>query len=316
MERPARTSPGIGPPPTVHSLAGGVRRSREGRCGLKPFSSEQLRLRLSGILPRLTDAIPRPWLVRLNRFPVLRTWARLAADGLTRRAVPTGVRTVVVPTGPLQGSRLMLDFDHPGERAIWLNTYEPWVQRTLRDVIRPGHLVFEVGAYIGTYALMIRRLAPGARVIALEPDSGNRRRLQENLALNGADDVVVLPEAVGAEEATVSFTSAGMHGYLGEGDERVRTTTLDALAREYGTPDLVLMDIQGGEAAALRGGRDVLEARRTMWLVELHGDDGSLAATALAGAGYTLETPDPRSDADRLLRRSGRTHVLARPADS
>ncbi|MDQ3945990.1 MAG: FkbM family methyltransferase [Actinomycetota bacterium] len=208
----------------------------------------------------------------------------------------------------------MLDFEHEGERAIWLNTYEPWVQRKLAEIIRPGHLVFEVGAYIGTYALLIRRLAPSCRVIALEPDPRNRTRLQENLALNGADDVVVLADGVGAEEATVNFTSAGMHGYIGEGEEQVQTTTLDSLVREFGTPDLVLMDIQGGEAAALRGGRELLQAGRTTWLVELHGDEGSIAAAALEDAGYTLETPDPRSDVDRLLRRSGRTHVVARPA--
>ncbi|MGH2651877.1 MAG: FkbM family methyltransferase, partial [Actinomycetota bacterium] len=224
-------------------------------------------------------------------------------------------RQVVVPAGPLRGLRLVLDFEHEGERAIWLNTYEPWVQRKLAEVIRPGHLVFEVGAYIGTYALLIQRLAPGARVIALEPDPRNRSRLQENLTLNGADDVVVLPDAVGAEEAaTVNFTSAGMHGYIGEGDDRVRTTTLDSLVREFGTPDVVLMDIQGGEEAALRGGQELVQAGRTTWLVELHGDEGSAAAAALEKAGYALETPDPRSDVDRLLRRSGRTHVVARPA--
>jgi hypothetical protein len=232
------------------------------------LSSARLRLRISEILPRLTDAIPRQWLVTLNRFPVLRTWARRGADTLTRRTVPAGVRSVVIPAGPLQGVRLVLDFDQNGERAIWLNTYEPWVQHTLTEVIRPGHLVFEAGAYIGTYALMIRRLAPGARVVALEPDPRNRRRLEE---------------------------------------------TLDALARRYGTPDLVLMDIQGAEAAALEGSRDLLQAGSTTWLVELHGDEGAAAAAVLAGAGYRLETPDPRSDVDQLLRRTGRTHVLAQP---
>ncbi|MGH8994251.1 MAG: FkbM family methyltransferase [Acidimicrobiia bacterium] len=233
---------------------------------------------------------------------------------VARQTTPTGVREVALPAGPLQGLRLVLDFDHAGERAIWLNTYEPWVQCKLGEVIRPGHLVFDVGAYIGTYALMIRRLAPDCRVVALEPDPGNRSRLEQNLALNGADDVVVLPDAVGAEETTVNFTSAGMHGYIGEGDEQVRATTLDSLARQFGTPDVVLMDIQGAEVEALQGGRELLQAGRTTWLVELHGDKGSVAAAALEDAGYTLETPDPRSKADQLLRRSGRTHVVARPA--
>ena len=283
---------------------------------MKRFPSERLASRLSELLPRVTDAVPRGWLVTLNRFPALRSWARSGVDVLARRTTPTGVREVVLPAGPLQGLRLVLDFGHDGERAIWLNTYEPWVQRKLSEVIGPNQLVFEVGAYIGTYALMVRRLAPGCRVVALEPDPRNRSRLQHNLALNGADDVLVLPDAVGAEEATVNFTSAGMHGRIGEGDEQVRTTTLDSLVREYGTPDLVLMDIQGAEVEALQGARELLQAKKTTWLVELHGDEGAAAAAALADAGYTLETPDPRSDVDRLLRRTGRTHVLATPPSS
>lgn len=283
---------------------------------MKRFPSERLASRLSDLLPRVTGAVPRGWLVTLNRFPALRSWARSGVDVLARQTTPTGVREVVLPTGPLQGLRLVLDFGHDGERAIWLNTYEPWVQRKLGEVIGPDQLVFEVGAYIGTYALMVRRLAPGSRIVALEPDPRNRSRLHENLALNGADDVVVLPDAVGAEEATVNFTSAGMHGRIGEGDEQVRTTTLDSLVREYGTPDLVLMDIQGAEVEALQGARELLQAGRTTWLVELHGDEGAAAAAVLAKAGYTLEIPDPRSDVNRLLRRTGRTHVLATPASS
>ena len=305
------------PGPATYTLRRPMpRRSGRGRWDVSPFSSEPLRSRVGELLPRLTDAVPRGWLVTLNRFPALRACARAGVDVVARRTTPTGVRQVVVAAGPLQGLRLVLDFEHEGERAIWLNTYEPWVQRKLGEITRPGHLVFEVGAYIGTYALLIRRLAQGCRIIALEPDPRNRHRLEENLALNGADDVVVLPDAVGAEEATVPFTSAGMHGWIGEGDEQVRTTTLDALVRRFGIPDVVLMDIQGAEAAALRGGRELLRAGRTTWLVELHGHEGSIAAAALEDAGYTLETPDPRSDVDRLLRRSGRTHVVARPAAS
>lgn len=283
---------------------------------MKRFPSERLASRLSDLLPQVTGAVPRGWLVTLNRFPALRSWARSGVDVLARRTTPTGVREVTLPVGPLQGLRLVLDFGHDGERAIWLNTYEPWVQRKLGEVVGPDQLVFEVGAYIGTYALMVRRLAPGSRIVALEPDPRNRSRLHENLALNGADDVVVLPDAVGAEEATVNFTSAGMHGRIGEGNEQVRTTTLDSLVREYGTPDLVLMDIQGAEVEALQGARELLQAGRTTWLVELHGAEGAAAASVLAQAGYTLEIPDPRSDVNRLLRRTGRTHVLATPASS
>jgi FkbM family methyltransferase len=241
---------------------------------------------------------------------VLRRSAQAAADLVVRRT-RRGRREVVLPAGPLRGARLVLDFDIPGERAIWLNTYEPWMQRQILAAIREGHLVLDVGAYIGTYALLGRRL--GARVVALEPDPDNRERLVRNLEINGETDVVVLPDAVGADEGETMFASAGMHGRTGEGEIAVRTTTLDALAGRFGTPDVVLMDVQGAEADALRGAGGVLSAARTTWLVELHAGGGAEALRELVARGYAVETQDPRADPYALLDRLGRIHCVARP---
>lgn len=267
---------------------------------------------VAGLVSRGVRAVPRSWLVRLNRHPALRGGAKAAVDFLVRRGLGGGLREVVVPSGPLAGTRLVLDFDVLGERSIWLDTYEPWVQRTFVELVHPDMLLFDVGAYIGTYALLARRVAPGIRVVAVEPDPHNRERLEQNLALNAATDVVVVPLAVAAEARDVRFGQAGMHGHLGEGELVVHAVPLDALARQYGVPQLVLMDIQGAEADALDGAEWLLHDVRPTWLVELHGEEGARAARRLRDAGYRLETPDPRAEATELVERLGRTHVLAR----
>lgn len=264
------------------------------------------------LISRGARAVPRPWLVRLNRHPILRDGVKAVVDFFVRRRLGGGVREVVVPSGPLKGTRLVLDFDHPGERAIWLDTYEPWFQRKVVELVRPDMVLFDVGAYIGTYALLVRRIAPGIRVVAVEPDPRNLKRLEENLALNGASDVVVVPNAVAAGEGDVSFGGSGMHSHVGDGEMVVHAVTLDSLARRFGPPDIVLMDIQGAEAEALGGAGWLLNEVQPAWLVELHGEEGLRAAQRLREAGYALETPDPRASVAQLLERRHRTHVLAK----
>lgn len=271
---------------------------------------------LADLISRAARIVPRPWLVRLNRHPVLRARAKGVVDFFVRRGLAGGVREVVVPSGALEGTRLLLDFDHPGERAIWLDTYEPWVQRKVVELLRAGTVLFDVGAYIGTYALLARRIAPGIRVVAIEPDPHNRERLVRNLALNGAADVVVVPNAVAAREEDVSFASSGMHGHVGDGDIVVRAVTLDSLGERFGLPDVVLMDIQGAEAEALAGAGRLLSDARPIWIVELHGEEGLRAADLLREAGYVLETPDPRAGVAELLERQRRTHIVARADDA
>jgi FkbM family methyltransferase len=267
---------------------------------------------LADLISRGARLVPRPWLVRLNRHPLLRDGVKAVVDSFVRRGLGGGVREVVVPSGPLKGARLVLDFDHPGERAIWLDTYEPWFQRKVVEVVRPDMVLFDVGAYIGTYALLVRRVAPGIRVVAIEPDPRNLKRLEENLARNGAADVVVVQNAVAAGEGEVSFGGSGMHSHVGDGEMVVHAVTLDSLAQRFGPPQVVLMDIQGGEADALGGAGWLLNEVRPTWLVELHGEEGLQAAQRLREAGYTLETPDPRAGVAELLERSHRTHVVAR----
>jgi hypothetical protein len=49
--------------------------------------------------------------------------------------------------------------------------------------------------------------------------------------------------------------------------------TLDELARQFGTPTVIKMDIEGAEYRALLGGERLLTQHRPRLLIELHGDD-------------------------------------------
>jgi len=148
-------------------------------------------------------------------------------------------------------------------------------RRTLMDrlnarFVRPGDLVFDVGAHVGDRIASFRRL--GARVIAVEPQPALATTLK---LLYGRDTGVTIERlAIGKrpgqlelllnlKNPTISTTShafvaasAGAPGWEGQEWTRsvdVEAITLDALIGRHGMPAFIKLDVEGSEANALFG---------------------------------------------------------------
>jgi FkbM family methyltransferase len=219
------------------------------------------------------------------------------------RAAPTSLAQVRIAAGDLAGYTLLLDMQT--EKDYWLGTYEPELQAALHDLIRPGDTVYDVGANIGYVTLLLGRAAGEAgRVYAFEALPENVARLRANVTLNGMQArVMVMPGAVTQASGPVRFyvhASGGMGkaaGSAGRTDEpypseiSVPGLSLDefAYARGNPPPQVVKMDIEGGEVLALPGMRRVLAEARPVMLMELHGPESArLAWETLTAAGYDL----------------------------
>lgn len=142
------------------------------------------------------------------------------------------------------------------------------LRRFYRDLLRPGDLVFDVGAHVGTRARAMR--AAGARVVALEPQvpfsTFLRRTLPRDIRLveaaaGGAETMAEM--AVSSLHPTVSSLKSGFAETAGaapgfdhvrwDSVQKVQVTTLDRLIREEGLPRYIKIDVEGFELEVLSG---------------------------------------------------------------
>jgi len=245
------------------------------------------------------------------------------------RAAPEGLTEIEIAAGPAAGCRMVLDLQT--EKDYWLGTYEPQLQQALADFAGPGMTLYDIGANIGTVSLMMASaVGETGRVFAFEALPENVERLAGHVRLNGMEDVVkVIHAAVIDAVREVRFrpgpshaTGAAVAGGTGDPAETIAVPglSIDHFVGDLGhpPPDLIKIDIEGGEALALPGMVGTLNLTRPVILLELHGQAAASAAWGvLKEAGYrvhkmrpaypVIETPDDLEP---------KAHVLALPVHS
>jgi FkbM family methyltransferase len=220
---------------------------------------------------------------RLRTHPRLGRWAL--------RMIPDVPWTLDIPgIGPFR-VRLRRN------RSLWLREpmeSEAFPFAMLRRLVRPGDVVYDVGANLGLYARYLVATLSAGRVISFEPAEDNRALLARNLELGDImPQVTVLPFALADEDGFAEFQVDDMQSASGTLSKvtggkasvgrrnlelapltaRVACRRLDTVVGEEGLPlpDVIKIDVEGAEALLLRGARAVLRERRPRLLIELHG---------------------------------------------
>jgi FkbM family methyltransferase len=212
-------------------------------------------------------------------------------------------------------------------RAVYVSgLYEPDTTMVLRSWLVPGATFLDIGANIGLFTLLASRwVGASGRVIAVEPSPRERERLAAHLRLNGIRHVDVVAAAVAdregsgelmvaADEHSGLNTLARRFSYSGVNVAEtvaVPLVTLDSLAAATALTrvDVIKLDIEGSEYAALRGAATVLSRFRPRLIIEVVPDALSAAGASIGElqelldhAGYQLFEIGDRGTLRRIQR--------------
>jgi FkbM family methyltransferase len=212
--------------------------------------------------------------------------------------------------------RMPCDLSETLQRQFYFfGTY--FVEQALLDcwqtLAKTAQVIFDVGANAGIYSLAAISSNPAATVYAFEPTPEIATRLRLAAAFNQLHQLNVQESAVSDAQGHVMLircrgakgSNEGMNFIQREGEvgERVRAETLDAFCRDRSIDriDLLKIDVQGHEAAVLRGASELLnEGRIDMILMELNwwADDvfhcpAMESVQQLETAGFRFARPAP-----------------------
>lgn len=217
---------------------------------------------------------------------------------------------------------------HVAHLRAWQEGREEAHMTTLfKQSVQPGDFVLDVGGYLGYFTLMAARAAGAdGRVTVIEANPQSVELLERNVERNGfADRVTIERTAVAAEPGSATFywdASDGSTSGLVRPDNlggtyEVRVAAIDDLLAGQ-VPDVVKMDIEGGEVGALRGMAGTLPQVKRLF-VELNpdalassGTSGDELLAILRDAGFMVDVID---EASRSLRRLGPDESLATHAN-
>jgi FkbM family methyltransferase len=123
---------------------------------------------------------------------------------------------------------------------------------------------------------------PGGKVVAIEPLPLTLRYLRGNIEINHCTNVQIVEAAVSDNDGTATFSFGGegtdsdllgsISTYYGPKSTMVETAKIDSLVKKKITPapDVIKMDIEQGELAALIGAESTLIEYAPLIFLETH----------------------------------------------
>ena len=204
-------------------------------------------------------------------------------------AAPDGLTETIIAAGPAHGLKMYLDLQ--SEKDYWLGTYEADLGTAAAKLTFPGCVVYDIGANIGYISLLSAQLSgSNGKIFSFEALPDNVKRLNANVSINSLDSrIKVTHAAVIDRNKPVTFLthpSGAMGkalGSVGRDEKYSGQITVPGLAidsfifdQNYPAPDLIKMDIEGGEGTALLGMKRFLTDKEPVFLIELHGEQAAL----------------------------------------
>jgi FkbM family methyltransferase len=219
------------------------------------------------------------------------------ARRFTKLLLTVGGRVQTVRHGPGTGIRLILS-EHLTE--VYLSgRYEPETQAALAYYLKPGGVMYDLGASIGFFSLLGGKIVgPGGRVYSVEPAPHAWEVLNKQIAVNGFHWITPLQECLAdrRQEVTFAITGNAYGSSIVETEHKewpttkMITTTVDELVygRSFIPPTLMKIDVEDKEGEVLLGADRTIRECKPLIICECHSSkSGKDVRSLLMSRGYT-----------------------------
>ena len=161
--------------------------------------------------------------------------------------------------------------------------------------------LYDIGAHFGVFSVAAAHF--GGKAVAVDPSPTATRMIATEALLNGcADRIQILQAAVSDVNGALNMLNSGVYsaGYFKVAKGRTKrdltptqALTIDQMVHQFGAPSHIKIDVEGHEAAVLRGAENTLSRFSPLLFLELHnemliseGGDPNSALDELARSGY------------------------------
>ncbi|HHT48745.1 MAG TPA: FkbM family methyltransferase [Firmicutes bacterium] len=200
-----------------------------------------------------------------------------------QQAILQQLLTVEPQLAPVQygKGKLFIYADSKAEQKRANNVQEKKILAFLQSIIKPKMVVYDIGANIGIYSLILGRENPRCQIHAFEPETVNFWKLLRNIELNKLTNVTPHLVAIGAKREIRYLSLQGQCAGLGQHSFQktvsnltipVSVWDLDSYIKKkkISPPDLVKIDVEGFELQVLKGMKKLLAAKKTRLMIEVH----------------------------------------------
>jgi FkbM family methyltransferase len=201
------------------------------------------------------------------------------------------------------GARMLVDRSNAVDRVIYLfGQYDQeemeWMMSKITDPQQTT--LYDIGANIGAYSVILPTLAPGLTCHAFEPDLRNLAFLRANIIINGLEQRVAVSDvAVGDKSGTVQFLESRGGDLLNTGKSKVVSKTsdhvnlrtvkkvaIDEIMATAGRKILMKIDVEGYEFDVLNGMRQTLRDNDCHMVIEIFQENLSKCDAFMESLGY------------------------------
>ncbi len=211
----------------------------------------------------------------------LRPPLRNYAGRWSRKLAPPGITYVDVNVRGLKFPLCVDTNSNVGYRLFYYSEFEPGETRVIGSILSAGDVFVDVGANVGYYTVLGAKLVGlNGEVHAFEPSPDSIELLKKSVEASGLSNIFVNEIGLFDRKAELpiflSSKNIGSNSFAEVAEQKgsapAKVITLDAYVKEHKLDriDVIKMDIESAEFAALQGMKETLQKFHPKMLIEIN----------------------------------------------